>query len=62
MLDVGGLVDGLVDEFKLFLSDFDNDYLQSLRDDSRALRRILPAGVSCGEAMLLIDSLLTPPH
>ncbi len=51
--------DAISDEFRQLLMDFDPGQLESLRDDSSALRRMLPAGLSHGEARGMIDVILS---
>ena len=58
MIDVDGLADAISDEFISVLLDYDTDSLQSLRADARSLRNMLPVGLTCAEAMLMIDNIL----
>ena len=59
MFGVAEIADAISDEFMNVLQEFDPGYLQSLMDDTRALRRMLPAGLSHGEAVDMIGTILS---
>jgi hypothetical protein len=59
MFGVAEFADAISDEFRHLLMDLDPEQLVALKDNSTALRRMLPAGLSHGEARGLIDGILT---
>jgi hypothetical protein len=59
MFGVTEFADAISDEFRLLLMDLDPDQLVALKDNASALRRMLPAGLSHGEARGMIDGILT---
>ncbi len=59
MFGVTEIADAISDEFRSLLMDLEHGRLQALKDDSSALRRMLPAGLSHGEAQGMIDSILS---
>ena len=58
MFGVGEIAEAISDEFKNILQDLDPGALLALKDDRRALRRILPVGLSHGEACGMIEGIL----
>ena len=58
MFGVTEFADAISDEFMGVLQTFEPGRLRFLRDDSCALRRILPVGVSSCEARTMIDVIL----
>ena len=58
MFGVFEIADAIADEFRHILQDLDIDRLLALKDDQRALRQMLPAGLSHGEARAMIDGIL----
>ena len=58
MFGVTEIADAISDEFREVLIELDPGQLLSLKDNASALRRMLPAGLSHGEAKGLIEAIL----
>ena len=59
MFGVTEIADAIADEFMGVLQTLDSRHLLALKDDARALRRMLPVGLSCGEACNMIEVILS---